>query len=341
KEAEIPDDEVPVKWVKKPVKTAPSWLARALRNPAKHKRTVDVYKYQEQEQIETLGEIVFLNQAPSADNDSLSVFRNSSATFIDVLNNDSDPDNDTLTITDVSQPANGTVVNNGTSLTYTPTTGFIGVDTFEYTVDDGNGDQATAQVAITVENNPPVANDDFATATGSQPLVIDVISNDVDSDGTILTVKSVTQGQNGSVTNNEDGTVTYVANENYVGTDSFTYILSDADGAESSATVNITVNSDNEAPIAVDDVYGVNLNGSVDFNPLENDSDPDGDTITIESINTAGLRGVVTTNADGSLYYQASFLFTGTDSFTYTITDGNGGSSTATVNMCVADYNCL
>lgn len=337
KEADIAAEDVPVKWVKRPVKIAPSWLARALHNPAKHKRTVDVYQYQEQQQIETLGDIVFLNQAPAADNDSLTVFRNTSATFIDVLNNDSDPDNDSLTIIDVAQPANGTVVNNGTSLTYTPNTGFIGVDIFEYTIDDGNGDQAMAQVSVTVENNAPNANDDSATAIGSEAIVINVIDNDTDSDGTSLIVKSVTQGQYGTVTNNEDGTVTYQANEDYVGTDSFSYIMSDADGAQSSATVNVNVEDDNEAPIAVNDMYIVGYNGWLDFTPMENDSDPDGDTISVLSVDVSTLHGTLTVNEDGSMHYQSAISYIGDDVFTYTITDGNGETSTATVTMCILD----
>ena len=343
KEAVIADKDVPIKWVKQPIKTAPSWLARALHNPAKHKRTVDVYQFQEQEQIETLGDIVFLNQAPVADDDNLTVLRNSTGTLIDVLSNDSDPDNDTLSILDVIQPTNGTVINNGSSVTYTPNNGFIGNDTFTYIIDDGNGDQASAQVTITIENNAPVANSDSATVVGDLPLIIDVISNDTDSDGTTLIVKSVTQAQNGGVTNNEDGSITYQANEDFVGTDSFTYTISDEDGAESTATVTIIVEEEsdpdpiNTPPVAVDDTLMVAINSSIDFNPLTNDSDPDGDTISLESVNASGLMGTLTVNDDGSMRYDAPFLYHGTEFFTYTITDGNGGSATATVGIWVAD----
>lgn len=337
KEAEIPAEDVPVKWVKQPVAIAPSWLSRALHNPAKHKRTVDVYKYQEQEKIETLGDIVFLNQAPVADNDLLTVLRNSSANFIDVLSNDSDADDDNLTIIDVTQPTNGNVINNGTSLTYTPNTGFIGVDIFEYTIDDGNGETSTAQVSITVVNNAPTANDDSATANGSDALIIDVLSNDSDSDGDTLIVKSVTQPANGTATNNEDGTVTYQANAGYVGSDSFTYIVSDVDGDQDTANVTVNVLPRNEDPVANDDTYQVSYNGSLSINPLMNDTDSDGDSLSVESVDTSGLLGTLTVNSDGSMDYQAPINFSGNDVFTYTISDGNGGTATATVTMCVAD----
>jgi hypothetical protein len=192
-------------------------------------------------------------------------------------------------------------------------------------------------VTVTVENNLPTAANDAVLATGSQPLIIDVINNDIDIDGTILTVESVTQGQNGSVVINADNSLTYQANMGFVGTDNFTYTIVDADGGQSSANVTVTVEADNQAPVAVDDLYFVPLNGSLTFNPLTNDSDPDGDAISLVSVDTTGLLGLLTVNGDGTLSYQVPFLFRGNDSFTYTITDSNGETSTATVIMCVAD----
>lgn len=337
KDVEIAAKDVPVKWVKKPVSVAPAWISRALHNPAKHKRDVDVYKYQEQEQIETLGAVVFLNQAPLAENDAITVLRNSAATLISVLGNDTDPDNDGLSVVSVTQPTNGTVVNNGTSLTYTPNQGFAGVDLFEYTIDDGNGETATAQVSVTVLNNAPTANDDVSVANGSDPLVIDLTNNDSDPDGDILIVKTVTQPANGSVVINEDGTVTYQANSGYVGSDNFTYVVSDFDGDESSANVNINVQPANDAPMAVDDMYDVGYNSSLSFNPLLNDTDADGDALIVESVDTSALLGTLTVNPNGTMNYHAPANFSGNDVFTYTISDGKGGTSTATVTMCVAD----
>lgn len=337
KEAEIAAEDVPVKWVKQPVKTAPSWLSRALHNPAKHKRTVDVYKYQQQRQVETLGDIIYLNQAPVADDDSLSVFRNSGATFVDVLSNDADADSDTLTVTDVVQPANGSVVNNGTSLTYTPNTGFIGTDVFEYTIDDGKGAQDTATVTVEVLNNAPAASDDSATAVAGEQIVIDVLANDSDSDGGVLTIDSVTQPQNGTVVINSDGTVSYQSNNGYIGNDSFSYTITDTDGGQSTANVSITVESGNNPPVANDDIYNVAMNGSLDFNPLENDSDPDGDAISLLSVDSSALHGTLTVHEDGSMSYQAPLVFSGNDIFTYTIIDANGDTATATVTLCVAD----
>lgn len=338
--AEISPDEVPVKWVKKPVKVAPSWLARALRNPAKHKRTVDVYRYEETEQNVILGDVIVLNEAPNAVDNEYTFLRNTENNVIDVLENDSDVEEDSLNIVNVTQPANGTVVNNGTVLTYTPNQGYIGTETFEYTIDDGNGAQDTATVTVNVLNQAPIANDDTAMTNTSNAVIINVIDNDSDADGDQLIVKSVSMPQFGTVTNNEDGTLTYKANVGFVGTDNFTYTLSDADGAQSTATVTVIVNEDpvpNNPPIAIDDTYNVPINGSLDFNPLENDSDPDFDPLTVISIDTSGLAGTVTYGADGSMNYKPAPGFRGVEEFSYTIDDGRGGTATAIVMMCVLD----
>ncbi|MCF6301290.1 MAG: Ig-like domain-containing protein, partial [Proteobacteria bacterium] len=243
---EIADEDLPLKWVKKQVKAPAAWISRALRNPAKHKRTVDFYKYSETEVNTTLGEIILLNQPPVAENDSISVQRNSAGIVIDVLANDSDPDDgDVLSIVDVVQASNGTVINNGDSLTYIPNAGFIGTDNFSYTVSDGNDETDTATVSITVENIAPVANNDNATTRGTLPVVITVLDNDTDSDGTSLSVESYTQPANGSVADNGDGSLTYTANNSFVGTDSFNYTIVDADDGQSTATVTVTVENDN------------------------------------------------------------------------------------------------
>ncbi len=339
-EVEIPTEDVPVKWVKKPVKVAPSWLARALRNPTKHKRTVDVYRYEETEQKVTLGDVIVLNEAPNAVDNEYTFQRNTQNNAIDVLANDSDSENDTLSITNVTQPANGTIINNGTILIYTPNTGYIGTETFQYTIDDGNGAQDSATVTLNVLNIAPIANDDSATTFTSDAVIINLLDNDTDADGDQLTIESFTQGQFGTVSNNQNGTVTYKAHVAYVGTDTFSYTISDADGAQSSATVTVTVNEDpvpNNPPVAIDDTYNVMINGSLDFNPLTNDSDPDFDTLTVISIDTSQMTGTVSYDATGAMHYEPAPDFHGVEEFTYTIDDGRGGTATATVMMCVFD----
>ncbi|MGB0135250.1 Ig-like domain-containing protein, partial [Dokdonella sp.] len=161
-----------VEWVREPVKANPAWIERALRNPAEHKRTVDVYKFEEESSTTTLGPRVYLNGMPVAANDAATVDFDSIGNLINVLANDSDPDGDPLTISSVTAPMNGTAQIVGDQVSYTPTTGYSGPDSFSYTVTDDSGGTATATVSITVNtaeesNQPPVAVDDTASTLKS------------------------------------------------------------------------------------------------------------------------------------------------------------------------------
>ena len=335
-------DEAPMKWVRKEVEAPAAWINRALRNPALHKRRVDVYKEVETEEIETLGERIFLNSPPVAEDDTINIARNISGVVIDVLSNDSDPDeDDVITITDLTLPANGSVTNNGTSLSYTPNEGFIGTDTFMYTITDTEGNTASATVTIEVANNPPTAVDDNVTTTGNtdiseQQITIFVLANDSDSDGTELTVKNVTEPANGTIRINSDGSLTYRPNNGFIGTDSVIYTITDADGAEDTATVTIEVLESNNLPIAVDDGRTTTMNRPVTLNVLENDSDPDGDVLSVVSVDTTGTLGTVEFQADGTVNYTPPADWCGLDTFTYTITDGIA-LATATVTINIID----
>jgi VCBS repeat-containing protein len=95
-------------------------------------------------------------------------------------------------------------------------------------------------ISVTNVNDPPVAVDDSDTTPEDIPVTIDVLNNDSDSDGDMLTVDSVTQGTNGSVTNNGSD-VTYTPDPGFNNTDSFTYTISDGNGGTDTATVTVAV----------------------------------------------------------------------------------------------------
>ncbi len=340
-EVEIADEDLPMKWVKRKVDAPAAWISRALRNPAQHKRTVDVYKYQETETNTTLGEIIFLNADPVANDDGLVIDRNSSGIVIDVLSNDSDADDDNVLSIETTTPArNGTVVNNGSSLTYTPNTGFVGTDFFTYVVSDGEGGTDTATVTITIQNVAPIANDDNVTAVAGTPLLIPYLSNDMDPDGensALSLTEIIPNGFSAEIINNLDGTITLTVAEGFSGSGSIDYVIVDADGATDSATIFVTVTDPNDAPIAVNDFYATPMNRSITINPLSNDSDPNDDLITLVSVDTEGALGsVIDINADGTITYVPPADWCGEDSFTYTITDGTQQSS-ATVTITVTD----
>ena len=258
-----------------------------------------------------------------------------------VLTNDSDPDLDPISITAVTQPANGTAVDNGNgTITYTPDLNYNGPDSYTYTITDGRGGTATATVSVTVNsiNNPPVANDDFENTLEDTGMVITVLLNDTDADGDPLSIVGFTQGSDGSVTDNGDGTLTYTPDADFSGTDTFTYVAGDGNGGADVATVTVVVGAVNDSPVAVDDAGATNEDTDVTIDVLANDSDPEGDPISIFSV-TQPANGTVVDNGDGTTTYTPNPDFNGNDTYTYTITDGNGGLANGLVTVTVTPVN--
>jgi outer membrane protein OmpA-like peptidoglycan-associated protein len=227
------------------VRSEPVWIQRGLRNPVEHKRTVDVYRIE----ANAAATGPDGNTPPVAVDDAISINQDSGPVVIDVLANDSDVDGDPLIITAVTQPANGSVVIDGNNVIYTPASGFVGTDTFIYTIEDGNGGSDTATVTVTVNsttppvdnNNLPVAVDDNAVTNVNTPVTIDVLANDSDPDGDTLTVADVSQPANGSVVINNGNDVTYTPNPGFIGTDTFMYTAADGNGGTDTATVTVRI----------------------------------------------------------------------------------------------------
>jgi hypothetical protein len=274
------------------------------------------------------------NDPPDARDDTATTPEDTAVT-IPVLANDVDPDGDALTVTAVTQPANGMVVINAdNTVTYTPAMNFNGTDTFTYTISDGMlTDTATVTVTVTPANDPPDARDDTATTPEDTAVTIPVLANDVDPDGDALTVTAVTQPANGMVVINADNTVTYTPAMNFNGTDTFTYTISDGQLTDT-ATVTVTVTPQNDAPDARDDAATTVVNTPVTIPVLANDVDPDGDPLTVTAVTTPA-NGAVVINADNTVTYTPNLGFTGTDTFTYTISDPGGLMDTATVTVTV------
>lgn len=154
-----------------------------------------------------------------------------------------DPDGNSLTFSIVSPPSHGVVFGTGPNLVYTPAANYEGSDIFTFKASDGKLDSNVAIVSIIVEagNNAPIANNDEATTDENTPIVIDILANDIDPDGEILSLSVSTIPANGTVTINPDSTVTYSPNVGFSGTDSFTYVISDGSGGTSTAIVTIEV----------------------------------------------------------------------------------------------------
>jgi len=275
---------------------------------------------------------------PPVAKDDIATTPEDTAVVIDVLVNDTDPDiMDVLTVSAVSLCTNGgSVVNNSNSVTYTPSANFNGSDSFTYTASDGHGgtDTATVDVTVTAVNDAPDAVNDIATTPEDTAVVIDVLVNDTDPDMDSLTVIVVSQGTHGSVVN-KSNSVTYTPSANFNGADSFTYTASDGHGGIDTATVDVTVAAVNDAPDAVNDIATTPENTAVNIDVLVNDTDPDMmDVLTVSDVSLCTNGGSVVNNSN-SVIYTPSANFNGPDSFTYTASDGHGGTDTATVNVTV------
>jgi RHS repeat-associated protein len=159
-----------------------------------------------------------------------------------ILANDSNAIGNVQTISDFSQGANGgTVAFNGSTFTYTPSTGFSGEDQFTYTINDGIGGTSTATVFVVVKPLL-VANDDGAYPSLNTPTMIDVLQNDSDGGISTLKIESTSTPSDGIVQIALDGsTVTYTPNTGFIGKDSFTYSIADGHGQTATATVHLTV----------------------------------------------------------------------------------------------------
>ena len=192
-------------------------------------------------------------------------------------------------------------------------------------------------------NNPPMASDDMGTTVEGQSVMIDVLANDEDADGEQLTITAVTQGDDGTIVIAANGvTVTYTPNAGFTGSDDFTYTVSDGTDV-ATATVTVTVTAPpppmNNAPVAMDDEADTNEGESVMIDVLANDSDADGDSLTITDA-TDGNNGTVNVATDGSsVTYMPNTGFDGEDQFMYTVSDGQGGTDTAAVMVDVIEVD--
>ncbi len=188
----------------------------------------------------------------------------------------------------------------------------------------------TATITIVDTDILPAAFDGLETTSVNEPVEISVIDLATSLYGDTLTVTSVTQGENGSVVDNEDGTVTYTPGTDFVGEDSFTFTVEDEFGNEATGTVTITVT----APIAPPTSVWTATNTPVTVEVLELAFDPDGDTLTATAV-TQGSHGTVVLNLDGTVTYTPTTSYTGDDSFTYTVEDPDGNEASHTITVTV------
>jgi gliding motility-associated-like protein len=320
-----------------------------------------------------------VNDIPTAVSDSYTVNEDTAVT-LNPLALDSDFDGDALSITSIG----GTALTGGAQI-ITVTDGTVdisavGVITFApsvnfnsatpvripYEITDGHGGSATANELITVNSvndNPTAVNDSYSinedTAVTLNPLALD---SDLDGDtlsitsigGTVLTGTAQTiTVTNGTVNISAAKVITFTPSADFNSTTpvSIPYIISDGHGGTATANQVITVNAVNDNPTAVNDSYSVNEDTAVILEPLKLDSDLDGNTLSITSIDgtvlTGGTQSITVTNGTVNISAAGVITFTPSANFNsaipvsipYLISDGNGGTATANQLITVNAVN--
>ncbi|HGF5257376.1 TPA: tandem-95 repeat protein [Vibrio parahaemolyticus] len=250
--------------------------------------------------------------------------------------NDAFKDSDSALNFSVSGTSNVLVsIENGIA-TISPTADWNGSETLTFTATDPSGESISQTVNFTVA---PVADivADKATVVEDTPTIIKVLGNDTfEGDDKVVSLDTNNGPANGTVSVNPDGSVTYTPNDNYHGTDSFTYIVTSG-GVSESTTVNVDVTPVNDAPVAKDDIATTQEDTAVTIDVLPNDTDVDGDKLSIQSASVPEAQGKVEI-VDGKLVFTPAENFNGDAEITYTLTDG-ALTDQATVKVTVNAVN--
>ena len=276
------------------------------------------------------------NQGPETVEDIVDVDEDGVVTF-NPLANDSDPNGDALTLVDITDPANGTLVDNGDgTFTYTPDPDSNGPDKVTYTVTDGTETVTeTVTFNVTPVNDGPDAVNDVATTPEDQAITIDplVNDNDVDNDPPKITAVSVPSDQGTvEIVNNE---IVFTPADDYNGPATISYAITDGNGGTDVAEIVVDVTPVNDDPVANDDIAETPVDTPVIVDLLGNDSDLDDDPLTL--VNPTSPNGTVVDNGDGTVTFTPNPGYEGPAEITYTVEDGKGGQDTGTAVVNVGE----
>ena len=287
-----------------------------------------------------------LNAAPTTTEDVVTLNEDASIQIDVLLNDTDDADTTSLVIDSVGEATNGTVKLVNGYVFYTPDADYAGADSFTYVAKDSEGAKTPGSVTLTVSarNDAPVATVDVVNIEqDSSALTIDVLANDIDAESDTLSLIKVGTADHGTVTM-ANGQVTYTPDADYAGVDSFTYTVGDLDTdgttikAKTIGTVSITVSELNIDPITVDDIQTVTEDSTNNkFSVLTNDTDSNGDTLALDSVSSATYG--TATLAGNNILYDPDADYEGSETLTYTVSDGNGGTTTGTVTITVRGQN--
>jgi hypothetical protein len=250
-----------------------------------------------------------------------------------VLNNDNLNGAPLQMLIVMSHPTNGTAIVSGNNIVYTPNTGFCGPDAYTYKIVTAGGSSiATVNINVTCPAPLPVANNDATTTPQNTPVNIAVLTND-QVNGTLQSVILVSNPLNGTVSLNSSNQFVYTPNLGFSGTDQFTYRITNQNGTSNVATVTITVPRTAILPLTVNDAATTPQDIPVTISVLSNDQI--NGTLQSVILVSPPSNGTVILNASNQFVYTPNAGFTGTDQFTYRITNQDGTSNVATVTIFV------
>lgn len=257
-----------------------------------------------------------------------------------LLDNDSDRDGDTLTVTAISNVAGGSAELDGNGHVVVTRSGSASNVTFDYTISDGAGGFASSTFEIAMRQNtaPTVTSVAIDPAIEDEITLGQIFASDAESDTLVFRLKEGAGPAKGSVVVDDDGRFSYTPDANANGGESFVITVSDGFHAPTEAVVAFDIAAVNDAPEARDDIGFSAVAGqplSISSGALlANDTDIDGDALVITRVSDAA-GGTVILNADNTITFAADADFTGAASFSYTVSDGHGGTSSAVVTVDV------
>lgn len=286
-----------------------------------------------------------VNDAPNARDDSVTTAEERAIT-ISPLRNDGDVDGDAITLVVVGEPAHGQATHSGDRITYTPEADFVGRDLITYGISDGTlTAYATINIYVTnVNDAPSIVEGTSASVTMSEdgaptPFALALSATDIDSSTVQWAI--LRQPAHGAATATSTGPFTgatsYTPDLHYHGSDTFQVQVSDGQAADV-IRIDVTLEPVNDPPLGVDDTAETAEETAVTIDVLANDLDVvEGSPLTIQD---AGLpaHGTATVNGDNKIVYTPQADFYGTDTFVYTLSDGEA-TGTATVIVTVRNSN--
>ena len=277
-----------------------------------------------------------ISKPPIAKDDTILLEQNK-AILIDVLKNDINNTQEKLKIQSITNPKHGKAVIKDNKIEYIPNINYIGEDSFAYVVVDSNGLVSKAVVNIKIEpkpNNAPIAKDDTITLKENQTITIDVLANDSVQDSDALKIKSLTNPLYGKA-KIENNKIVYIPNRDYIGEDSFEYVVVDSNGLVSKAVVNIKIEPKPNNQLSIkDDYITINEDTKTQIDVLANDGNK---SLIIKAVTSAKYASVYI--EDNKITYNPKQNYNGKDSFSYSVEDKQGNSASATVYITIKAIN--